>query len=114
MNAGQIDGCAGVTVVPFHRKPSPNVDWKARNAFRPAPASRTNARIASYLFFIGLTLSSLLALSMSYGWIALFLSGQVFSSGSWLYKSLIRKIRRDAHSASAQSAESIEGAIDEL
>lgn len=81
-----------------------NVNSKPRNILDAVLRSR--GRLTPWFFYISLWLSSLLAIWMSRGWIALFLSGQVFSAGNWLLKNLARKTL-PAFSPSAESTEPV-------
>ena len=66
------------------------------------------AFVMNWFFCISLWLSLLLALWMSRGWIGLFFSGQVLSTGTCLVKKLVRKTQT-AFSGNICSANRLEG-----
>ena len=70
-------------------------------------------RMANWFFCLTVWLSSLAAIWMSRGWIGLFVSGQVLSACTFLFKGLGR--RPPSLSLRAiELSESFEGEIDEL
>jgi hypothetical protein len=91
MKARPIGQCTSEAAAPRRRKSWRNADSKTRHALGTILGCRNRIEVMPWFFCISLWLSSLLALSMSRGWIALFFSGQMFSSGQWLFKSLVRR-----------------------
>ena len=91
MNANHIEG-HGDDTFPFWQI-SPREATARRRSAEKSLISSTWTRVGPWLFFICLWMSSLLALWMSRGLLALFLSGQLFSAGSWLFRSFAKKAR---------------------
>jgi hypothetical protein len=91
MKARQIGQCTSGATASFRWMSSQTVYSKTRHAFGAILGCYNRMQVMPWFFCISLWLSSLLALSMSRGWIALFFSGQMVSSAQWLFKSLVRR-----------------------
>jgi len=92
MKASHIDGRGGDAALPTCWMFEQNAQAKQHRVPKSLVAS-TWAHMTPWFFFICLGTSSFLALWMSRGWIALFMSGQLFSAGSWLFRAFTGKMR---------------------
>jgi hypothetical protein len=106
MSARQFDASTNEVAVPFSWTVLQEEPAKPDRV--PAAFAISFARLLPWLFCASLWLSSLAALWMTRGWIALFLSGQIFSAVHWLLKNLARKTR-PASSPSTQLTASFDG-----
>jgi hypothetical protein len=110
MKGSSIERCAGGGAVSLSWMFGHNVDSKAGCAARGADHW---ARIGPWIFYISLWISSLVAVFLSRGWLALFMSGQALSACKWLLRNLAKKTA-PALSPSTESSEPFAGAFDEL
>ena len=110
MKASQIERCADGAVLRLSWMFSQSMASKARTTLR---GPRQRDQLGPRLLCIGLWLSSALAILMSHGLLALFMSGQALAAGDWLFKNLVRTTRR-LGSGSSEPDKHLAGAFDEL
>ena len=90
MNMSHIEGFSDHGVSPASCKMQRESN-APRNSVRLARTSLSWSRVTPWLFLVGLWGSSLFALWMSRGSLALLLSGQLFSAGNWLCETFSAK-----------------------
>jgi hypothetical protein len=108
MNARPIDQCTDECALWPRLLCAQQIDSPRQRAI---PASVTKSRIWPWIFGFSLWFSSVLAIWMSRGWLALLMSGQLLSVSGWLFRNLARKTQTGL-SSSAPSA--FKGAPHEL
>lgn len=89
MSVNQINRCRTQAPRPLRWPAALTVDWKLRRLPRFAGLAGFHYRgtdISTWVCCIGVWISSLVAIWMSRGWVGLFLSGQVLSTGTFLWK----------------------------
>ena len=94
MNANQYYGFLDLARFPARWASLVNADLRLRKVHNlPAAfiSSVSRLRMLSWFFCVTVWVSSLGAIWMSRGWIGLFVSGQVLSAGTCLFKDLARR-----------------------